>query len=59
MSKVIQLLKGRSSYEIRKEFPGLKEFLWGTTKSFWCDGFFVETVGQVSERVIREYIRNQ
>ena len=59
VSKVVQLLKGRSSYEIRKEFPGLKEFSWGTSKSFWCDGFFVETVGQVNEVMIEEYIRNQ
>ena len=59
VSKVVQLLKGRSSFEIRKEFPKLKEFSWGTTKSFWCDGFFVETVGQVNEAVIKEYIRNQ
>lgn len=59
VSKVVQLLKGRSSFEIRKEFPDLKEFSWGTTKSFWCDGFFVETVGQVNEVVIKEYIRNQ
>ena len=59
VSKVVQLFKGRSSYEIRKEFPNLKEFSWGTTKSFWSDGFFVETVGQVDEAVIKKYIRNQ
>lgn len=59
VSKVVQLLKGRSSYAIRSEFPHLKEFYLGTTKSFWGDGFFVETVGQVSEKNIRDYIRNQ
>ena len=59
VSKVVQLLKGRSSHAIRSEFPKLKEFYLGTTKSFWRDGFFVETVGQVSEKNIRDYIRNQ
>ena len=59
VSKVVQLLKGRSSHAIRSEFPKLKEFYLGTTKSFWGDGFFVETVGQVSEKNIRDYIRNQ
>ncbi|MBP6892621.1 transposase, partial [Candidatus Babeliales bacterium] len=29
------------------------------SESFWCDGFFVETVGQINENNIREYIRNQ
>ena len=59
VSKVIQLFKGKSSYAIRKEFPDLKEFYWGKSDSFWGDGFFVETVGQVSEEKIKEYIRNQ
>ena len=60
VSTVVQLFKGKSSYIIRKEFPKLKEFYWGKPKdSFWSDGFFVETVGQVSEAKIKEYIQNQ
>ena len=59
VSKVVQLFKGKSSYIIRKEFPKLEEFYWGRAASFWCDGFFVETVGQVNEAKIKEYIRNQ
>ena len=57
VSKMVQLFKGSSSKAIREEFPDLKEFLWG--KSFWADGYFAETVGQVSEARIREYIENQ
>lgn len=57
VSKMVQLFKGRSSKAIREEFPGLKEFLWG--KSFWADGYFAETSGQVSKSAIREYIKNQ
>lgn len=59
VSKVVQMFKGKSSYMIRKEFPELEEFYWGKAESFWCDGFFVETVGQLNEENIREYIRNQ
>jgi len=59
VSKVVQMFKGRSSFIIRKEFPNLEEFYWGKAESFWCDGFFVETVGQVNESRIREYIHNQ
>ena len=57
ISKMVQLLKGRSSKIIRAEFPKLKEFYWGT--SFWADGFFAETSGQCNEERIREYIKNQ
>lgn len=57
VSKMVQLFKGMSSKVIREEFPELKEFLWGN--SFWADGYFAETSGQVNEERIREYIRNQ
>src|SRR5437016_18243 len=57
VSKMVQLFKGSSSKVIREEFPELKEFLWGT--SFWADGYFAETSGQVNEDRIREYIRNR
>lgn len=57
VSKAVQLFKGGSSKVIREEFPGLKEFLWGD--SFWGDGYFSETIGQVNMDVIREYIKNQ
>ena len=57
LSHVMQILKGGSSYVVRKEFPDLEEFLWGD--SFWGDGFFAESVGAKNEKVIREYIKNQ
>ena len=57
ISRAVQLLKGKSSRIIRKEFPSLEEFYWGS--NFWSEGFFVETVGQVSEAAIKQYIQNQ
>jgi len=57
VSTMVNLFKGRSSRVIREEFPELEEFLWG--KSFWADGYFAETAGQINEERIREYIRNQ
>jgi REP-associated tyrosine transposase len=59
VSKAVQLFKGKSSYMIRKEYPHLKEFVWCGSKSFWADGYFVDTVGQVTEETIRDYIQNQ
>jgi len=35
----------------------LREFLWGD--SFWADGYFAESVGQVDEEVVRKYIHSQ
>jgi putative transposase len=57
IAEVVQILKGGTSRVIRKEYPELEEFLWGD--SFWADGYFAETVGNVDEEVVRRYIRNQ
>ena len=57
VSRMVQLFKGMGSKVIREEFSELKEFLWG--KSFWADGYFAETSGQLNESRIREYIQNQ
>ena len=57
VSKAVQYFKGGSSKVIRGEFPELEEFLWGD--SLWGDGYFVETVGTISEKKMREYIKNQ
>jgi putative transposase len=57
VSEVVQILKGGSSRVIRKEFPELEEFLWGD--SFWADGYFAVSIGQVNEEIVKKYIRDQ
>ena len=57
ISDSVQRLKGGSSRIIRQEYPKLEEFLWGP--SFWADGYFVESVGKITEDAIRDYVRNQ
>ena len=57
VAEVVQRLKGGTSRVIRKEYPELEEFLWGD--SFWADGYFAETVGNVDEEVVKRYIRDQ
>lgn len=57
VAEVVQRLKGGTTRVIRKEFPELEEFLWGD--SFWADGYFGETVGNVDEEVVKRYIREQ
>ena len=57
VAKAVQLFKGGSSKKVRDEFPELEEFLWG--ESFWADGYFAESVGQVTVARIKRYIQNQ
>jgi putative transposase len=57
VAQAMQLMKGGTSRVIRQEFPELEEFLWGD--SLWADGYFAESVGQVTESRIKAYIQNQ
>lgn len=57
VADVVQRLKGGSSRVLRKENPGMEEFVW--SDSFWCDGYFAETVGRVNEEKIEKYIKEQ
>lgn len=54
----MQYLKGGSSIVLRKEFASeIKAFLWGD--SFWADGYFVESIGEKNEEVIKAYLDSQ
>jgi len=57
--QIIRKLKQESTVSIWKEFPILlKEYFW-KEKTFWADGYFVATTGQVSEEMIKKYIETQ
>jgi len=53
--KAVKLIKGYSSYILRKEFVEL------TTKlpTLWTNSYFVSTVGGAPLTVIKQYIENQ
>ncbi len=57
MAEGVQIFKRGTSRVLRKEYLELEEFLWGD--SFWADGYFAETVGQVNEEIVKKYIRDQ
>jgi len=51
--KLVQLIKGGSSYFIRQKHPPLKKY-----KSLWSKGFMYRSVGSVSAETIKGYIKN-
>lgn len=56
-SKIMQLIKGRTSRKLLMEFAHLRRQFWG--RHLWARGFFVATSGTVTDEVIAEYIRHQ
>jgi len=57
IAEVMNKVKGVSSRVLKKEYPKLEEFLWGD--SFWSEGYFAVTVGEVEESVVKKYIATQ
>ena len=59
VSKVVKLIKSYTTYHIwQLNYDYLKKFFW-KEKTFWTDGYFVSTIGNVSENTLKNYIENQ
>ena len=56
-AKIVQLIKGRSSKMIQEEFPYIKKQYWG--QHIWGVGYFIRTVGAVTEDMIKAYVESQ
>ena len=55
---MIRLIKSVFGKAIFREFPEIKEELWGG--EFWTDGYYIATVsGRGSKKVIENYIKSQ
>jgi putative transposase len=53
--KAVKRLKGRSSHDLRKEFPWLNKRL----PTLWTNSYFVSTVGGAPLSIMKQYIENQ
>jgi len=54
ISKIMKYLKGYSSYILRKEFIELRKY-----KSLWTHSYYCETIGHISELIVKKYILDQ
>ena len=59
LSNLVRIIKSYTTYHIwkfHKEYLS-KQFWKG--KTFWTDGYFICSIGNVSEKQLRKYIENQ
>ena len=57
-SNIMQIIKSISARSFFKLYPEVKKkYFWGG--KLWTQSFFVETIGNANEKVIRKYVRNQ
>ena len=57
VSKFVQFAKGATSRKLQQEFETIRKRYWG--QHVWSRGYFVATVGNVTEEMIQNYIKNQ
>ena len=53
--RAVKRLKGRTSHDLREEFPWLRKRL----PSLWTSSYFVSTVGGAPLAAVRRYIESQ
>ena len=57
-SDVMQIIKSISAREFFRLHPKIKKkYFWGG--KLWTQSYFVETIGNASEEVIRKYVQDQ
>lgn len=57
--QIVRVLKQQSTIEIWKRYKNdLKRQYWKES-TFWTDGYFCSTIGEVSSETLKYYIRNQ
>lgn len=57
-SDIMQIIKSISAREFFRAYPDIKrKYFWGG--KLWTQSYFVETIGNASEEVIRQYVQDQ
>jgi len=57
--QIVNRLKQMSTIEIWKTYSAFLQRHFWRERTFWSDGYFVSTIGNVSQETIREYIEQQ
>jgi putative transposase len=55
--RLVQKMKGKSSYKVLHEFQHLRKQFWG--RHFWARGYFCCSSGNVTDEIIMDYIAKQ
>ena len=59
ITKVVKLIKSYTTYHIWMKYQNfLSKHFW-KERTFPTDGYFISTVGNVSEKILKQYIENQ
>jgi putative transposase len=54
VSKLVQKVKGKSTYKLQREFRSLHKDYWG--QRMWARGYFACSTGNVTDEMVKAYI---
>lgn len=59
ISKIVNLLKSYTIFRIWEKHSNFLSGHFWKERTFWTDGYFICSIGSVSEKTLKEYIKNQ
>ena len=57
--QIVRKLKQESTHRIWKQHADILRRIYWREHTFWTDGYFVSTIGNVSQETVKHYIENQ
>ena len=57
--QIVRKLKQESTHRICKQHSDILRRIYWREQTFWTDGYFVSTIGNVSQETVKHYIENQ
>lgn len=59
LSNLVRTMKRYTTYHIGRKYRNYLSKCFWKEHTFWTDGYFICSVGNVSEKIRKEYIKNQ
>ena len=59
LANLVKTIKAYTTFHIWKQFSSILSKEFWKEHTFWTDGYFLTTIGNVSQMVLEKYIENQ
>lgn len=59
VSQIVNLMKSYTTYHIWRLHKNYLSKIFWRGRTFWTDGYFACSIGNVSENALKKYIQNQ
>ena len=57
IQKIVNAMKSATSRVVRNNYPEIRKTLY--KNAFWSKGYYIATTGDVSTKIVEEYIKSQ